>query len=54
MEDYKQEGKCSICGEEYDDWGNNAEPVNDGRCCKKCNWTKVLPARLKGMNRRNK
>jgi hypothetical protein len=35
---------CSICG--HDGWGNNAEPVNSGICCNKCNWSVVIPARL--------
>ena len=26
--------------------GNNAQPVNDGRCCNVCNWTDVIPTRL--------
>jgi len=38
--------KCSICKKDYDGWGNNAEPVNSGRCCDGCNWTQVIPARL--------
>ena len=37
---------CSICGKEYDGYGNNAEPINDGRCCDECNLSKVIPARL--------
>jgi len=44
--------KCSICGEEIEcirNWceGNNAQPINDGRCCNKCNANVVIPARLK-------
>ena len=42
---------CSICGEEYFGWGNNAEPINDGRCCDDCN-TKVIIARLKNYYKR--
>lgn len=38
---------CSICKKEYTGWGNNAEPINDGRCCDECNWKKVIPARMK-------
>lgn len=43
---------CSICGrpiEAVGDWteGNNAQPVNDGRCCGDCDATVVIPARLK-------
>ena len=42
---------CSICNEEIQangDWvlGNNAEPINEGRCCDDCNWAVVIPARL--------
>ena len=43
--------QCSICKEEIPsregwDQGNNAEPVNDGRCCDDCDWNVVIPARL--------
>ena len=28
---------CSICNDNIDDgFGNNAAPVNDGRCCNLC------------------
>ena len=37
---------CSICRENYTGYGNNAQPVNDGRCCDFCNNTVVIPARL--------
>lgn len=37
---------CSICQVGYEGWGNNAQPVNDGRCCDKCNSAIVIPARL--------
>lgn len=37
---------CSICGEDYDGWGNNAWPINNGRCCDRCNDTVVLPRRI--------
>jgi len=45
--------KCSICGKEIEanasgwDQGNNAQPINDGRCCEECNNTKVIPERLR-------
>ena len=30
--------RCSICGLPlYSDYGNNAQPINDGICCNKCN-----------------
>lgn len=38
--------KCSICGEEFEGWGNNAWPINDGTCCDFCNMVEVLPARM--------
>jgi len=45
--------ECSICGEEIltedNGWdgGHNAEPINEGRCCSKCNMEVVVPARIK-------
>jgi hypothetical protein len=49
--------KCSICNSEIEkhvnkdgqviwDQGNNAEPINDGRCCDHCNSYVVVPARI--------
>ena len=40
---------CSICQREYTGYGNNAHPVNDGRCCDDCNVRTVIPARIKSM-----
>ena len=40
---------CSICGKIYHEFGNNAQPINDGRCCNKCNADEVIPARLRLM-----
>lgn len=40
----KQE--CSVCGEDYVGFGNNAYPVNEGRCCDSCNMLVVIPVRL--------
>ena len=37
---------CSICGQKYEGYGNNAQPVNDGNCCDKCNATIVIPRRF--------
>ena len=42
----KEKMKCSICGAEFEGFGHNAEPVNNGRCCDKCNFDVVLPARI--------
>ena len=43
--------KCCLCGKAIEvkgNWkeGNNAEPLKEGRCCYKCNDTRVIPARL--------
>lgn len=43
--------ECSICGKEYKGFGNNAQPINDGRCCDECNNTIVLERRLRDMRR---
>ena len=45
---------CSICHEDTEGFGNNAQPINDGRCCSHCNITVVIPARLRVMFRRDK
>jgi hypothetical protein len=54
----KKQIKCSICGgkipvEPISKWarGNNAQPVNDGRCCNGCNALYVIPARLAEMSK---
>ena len=38
---------CSICGFPYTGWGNNALPINKGRCCDDCNSLHVIPVRIK-------
>ena len=37
---------CSICGDELEGWGHNAQPINNGRCCGACNGD-VIRERLK-------
>jgi hypothetical protein len=37
---------CSICGQIYKGYGNNAYPINQDRCCDQCNQEKVLPQRI--------
>ena len=43
---------CSICNEPIPTtsygWseGNNAQPINDGRCCDNCDATVVIPKRI--------
>jgi hypothetical protein len=39
-DDAASTGTCSICGtvlKRWERWGNNAEPINSGRCCDECN-----------------
>ena len=38
--------KCSICDKEEKGYGNNAYPINSGRCCDECNWKVVIPRRM--------
>ena len=45
-EEERIERICSICQKLYIGWGNNAQPVNDGRCCNSCDWNIVIPARV--------
>lgn len=46
---------CSICGNPIETtwfgWadGNNAHPINGGRCCDDCDMKVVMPARLVSM-----
>ena len=46
--DVEQDKKiCCICGQEYEGYGNNAEPYKEGYCCDECNKKFVIPSRLK-------
>lgn len=33
---------CSICHREFTEWGNNADPINFGRCCDSCNQVVII------------
>ena len=44
---------CSICNENFEGYGNNAQPVNDGVCCDDCN-NLVIGARMKNFLIREK
>lgn len=51
--------RCSICKRRIDielisGWtqGNNAQPINAGRCCNDCNAMFVIPERLARMIRK--
>jgi hypothetical protein len=47
--DFPKDGRCSLCGGWYTQWGNNPEPLRrvNERCCRDCNWRLVIPTRLK-------
>jgi len=38
---------CSICGWAYTGQGNDAQPINDGRCCDQCYARHVVPERAR-------
>ena len=39
--------RCSICLQKYEGFGNNAYPINGGRCCDICDAEVVVPARIR-------
>ena len=46
--------ECKICNKEILmdadgkwDGGHNADPITEGRCCERCNFALVIPARLR-------
>ncbi|WP_299996577.1 hypothetical protein [uncultured Clostridium sp.] len=45
----EKEFTCSICGKQFYGYGNNAQPINNGRCCNECNNNVVLPKRLENI-----
>ena len=44
---------CSICGGAIVGFGNDAQPINDGRCCDRCNLERVLPEKMRRMQARD-
>lgn len=40
------EKRCSICGKDFIEFGNNAEPIRKGICCDSCNKKFVIPGRI--------
>lgn len=45
----EERGVCVLCGKEYDNYGNNPEPLaHEGRCCRECN-EKVIDERVRRM-----
>jgi len=38
---------CSICTGAIVGFGNDAQPINDGRCCDRCQAERVIPERAR-------
>ena len=44
--------KCCICKAPIKDFGHNPQPVmKRGRCCDSCNFSIVIPVRIKRLNK---
>lgn len=43
---------CSICYKPFTEYGNNAEPINNGRCCNICNML-TIQAKIQIMKNNN-
>lgn len=44
--------KCTICEVPLKDFGHNPDPVSkSGRCCDNCNFSLVIPMRIKDLMR---
>ena len=52
--DENKEQECVICHKPFEGYGNNAEPVAEGRCCDECNAKVVIPARIEEINKHKK
>lgn len=39
--------KCCICGSSYSGAGNDAQPIEEGKCCNKCYESYVKPKKDK-------
>ena len=37
---------CVLCRESFIGYGNNPEPLSEGRCCNHCDEAYVIPARI--------
>ena len=43
---HRKPKKCPICGNTFETWGNNPQPITSGLCCDNCNYKYVLPFRI--------
>ena len=44
---------CSICGGAIVGFGNDGQPINDGRCCDRCHAERVVTERVLRMLERD-
>ena len=44
---------CSICTGAVVGFGNNAQPINDGRCCDRWHMERVIPERARRILKRD-
>ena len=47
-DDEEETYRCVLCNEVYTGYGNNAQPLADGKCCDECNLL-VIKERIKQM-----
>lgn len=40
------EKRCCICGRDFIEFGNNADPIKKGICCDYCNVRFIIPGRI--------
>lgn len=40
---------CCLCDRPFVEYGNNATPLKNGRCCNRCNDEHVIPERIRRM-----
>jgi len=49
--------KCCLCDKEVEGYGNNPRPLpiknENDQCCDECNQTKVIPARIELLIKKN-
>lgn len=51
----KETKVCCICGKEFEGLGNDPQPVKEeGECCDACNWDKIIPARVREYNKKER
>lgn len=47
----KKSYTCCFCNKKFNDFGNNALPLKNGKCCDKCNILYVIPVRIQHARR---